>query len=121
MKGRYNPDNTYAADAYKRENGKDILIQKDLTIYYFEDEDKWITWDNYLKYCVEPLVYRDKYNQEESKEAEIQFQKSLMPDHNIKEGDTFIDIKTLRLVMTRLSDPEIMFDKILGPSWRKKR
>ena len=121
MESKFNPDNTYVGRAYKRENGNDILIDENLEILYFEDEDKWITWDNYLMYCVNPLKEEEKYTKEGLKEARAMLEKSLMPYHNIKEGDTYIEASSIRVLRTRVSDPDKFFDELYGPSWRKMR
>lgn len=121
MESKFNPDYTYTGRVYKRENSKDILVNEKLIIYYYDEEDKWITWDNYLMYCVEPIMEEKKYTKEELKRARVMLEGSLMPYHDIKEGDTYIDASSIELMSTRHSDPGVMYDKLCGPSWRKMR
>lgn len=118
---KYNPYSTYTSDLYKKEKDKNTLIKKDIDILYYEEKDKWITWDNYLKYCAEPLLGNKKLTKEELNQIKQKREESLIPYKNIKEGEIYIDIKALKERITPINDPDLLYDKVIGPSWRKKR
>lgn len=100
MESKYNSEYVYAADAYKMVDGKGILAYENLRVVYFEDEDKWVTCDDILMYYAEPLLYSYKYSDDELKQAEILFQKALMPYHDVLEGQLYIEPSSIKVLLT---------------------
>lgn len=96
---KYDIEQLYKADIYIMIKGEKKLIKKNEVVIYFDDEDRWISFDDYFNYVVNPIFYEDFLSEEKIKEAERKLPEVLMPYKNIQDGDKFVDAYSIEVYL----------------------
>lgn len=101
MEKKYNWEYIYRGDIYRMENGKGVLVEKDIDVAYMEDEHAWARINDLLD-CAFPFRFTNDKEKNDAiyNRAFAKLNDSLMPIDDIKEGSLYVEPSSLEVVLT---------------------
>ena len=107
MEKKYNWEYIYRGDIYRMENGKGVLVEKNIDVAYMEDEHAWARINDMLD-CLYPFGLTDDkekndaiYDRAFAKLNRCNvFEFKPLGIDDIKEGSLYVEPSSLEIVLT---------------------